>query len=212
MRLVTLKLMGLCVLMYFAQLLLGITDLVSLHKDTAYHGFLYSANWWQYLTSIFAHGSAGHLASNLIGLLIFGLILEGRIGSKRLLWLFLTSGLVVNILSPYPSSLGASGAIFAIMGALVALRPFMIIWLYWMPMPMIIAGAIWAVSNTLGALGGTGGIGYIAHLIGLGIGLLFGLALRRQLGDKRKLLRRGLPKDPHLERALDDWERQYMGR
>src|SRR3989344_8772218 len=74
---------------------------------------------WRLLTAVFAHGSAAHLLSNIFALSLFGLILEGRIGAKRVLWLFLASGIFLNMASPYESSLGASGAIFAIMGALV---------------------------------------------------------------------------------------------
>src|SRR3989338_7352609 len=105
---------------------------------------------WRLLTSIFAHGSVPHLLNNLFALLLFGLILEGRIGAKRTLQLFLFAGVVVNLFSPYPRSLGASGAIFGILGALIALRPGMVVYVSYIPMPMFVAGIILLLQDLFG--------------------------------------------------------------
>ncbi len=160
---------------------------------------------WRLLTSLFAHSGMGHLLSNLFALGLFGLILEGRIGSKKLLWLFLISGVIINLLTPYPRSLGASGAIFAILGALIVLRPLMMVWVSGMPLPMILAGLMWLLQNVFG-LFIPSNIGHIAHLGGLFIGLGMGFYWRKIFGDTIKRRK----KNPLLEKKLDDWEKTWQ--
>jgi len=160
---------------------------------------------WRLLTSLFAHSGMPHLLSNLFALGLFGLILEGRIGSKKLFWLFIISGLIINLLTPYPRSLGASGAIFAILGTLIVLRPLMIVWVSGMPLPMILAGIIWFAQNMFG-LFVPSNIGHIAHLGGLFIGLGTGFYWRKIFGDNIKRKK----KDPHLAKQLDDWEKTWQ--
>src|SRR3989344_260913 len=73
---------------------------------------------WRFFTAIFLHGGVGHLVLNLFALALFGSILENFIGGKRFLLLFFTTGILANLVSVnfYDSSLGASGAIFGILG------------------------------------------------------------------------------------------------
>jgi membrane associated rhomboid family serine protease len=77
------------------------------------------------VTSMFLHGSDGHLWGNMLFLWVFGLVVERRIGLKRLLALYFLTGVFANIASAviYPMFLkttfhgiGASGAISGIMG------------------------------------------------------------------------------------------------
>jgi membrane associated rhomboid family serine protease len=164
---------------------------------------------WRLITSIFAHGSPAHLLNNLFALILFGLVLEGRIGSRKVLWLFLVTGIAVNIISPYPRSLGASGAIYGILGVLIALRPMMVIWLQWMPMPMIVAGVVWLVQDIFGVFYPSN-VANLAHISGLFLGVAAGFYWRRHgYGDKLTLPKPS-KKDPVLERQLDDWEMRYM--
>lgn len=163
---------------------------------------------WRLLTSIFAHANAAHLLGNLFALLLFGLILEGRIGPRKTLFLFLSTGIIVNIFSPYPSSLGASGAIYGILGALIALRPFMTVYVSYFPMPMVLAGVIWLAQDLFGVFFPSG-VANLAHISGMFIGLGYGIYLRPKFGDRISLpkLRK---KDPILEKQLDDFEDRYM--
>lgn len=172
-----------------------------------------SVKWaepWRLVTAIFAHGSPAHLLSNLFALALFGLVLEGRIGPKRMLWLFLLAGVLVNVFSPYARSLGASGAIYAILGALIALRPFMVIYLNFMPMPMIIAGFFWLVQDLFGVFYPSG-TANLAHISGLFMGVAVGMYWRKQFADKTEHIPKS-EKDHVLEHQLDEYERQYMGR
>lgn len=198
MKFIALWLCLACILMFITQGFIG-TDSVILDSNLKF------SEPWRLITSLFAHSGMGHLLSNLFALGLFGLILEGRIGSKKVLWLFLISGLLINLLTPYPKSLGASGAIFAILGALAVLRPLMMVWVSGMPLPMILAGLIWFLQDALG-LFVPSNIGHIAHISGLFMGLGAGFYWRKRFGDKLKRRK----KDPHLEKKLDDWERTWQ--
>ena len=166
---------------------------------------------YRILTSILAHGSLAHLMGNLFSLLLFGLILEGRIGGKRTLMIFILSGIGINLLlpfMPYSRVLGASGAIFALMGVLVSLRPMMTIFLGFVPLPMFIAAIIWVVQDLLGVFYPTN-VANIAHLAGLFMGLMIGLHLRNEkFGDKIKIFEGKNHEDKKLDRELDDYERR----
>lgn len=88
---------------------------------------LYEGEWYRLFTAMFLHFGAQHLANNMILLAAAGGILEKAVGGLRYLIIYLGGGLVGNLLSlyimvrtgDYAVSAGASGAVFAIIGALV---------------------------------------------------------------------------------------------
>ena len=177
------KLAGICILVYFIQMMFaGFTDM-----------FLLSAElWmqiWRFVTSIFLHADGVHLLYNMFALILFGGILEKLIGSKRLLIVFFSTGILANIISVnfYSSSLGASGAVFGLIGALVVVRPGLMVWAFSMPMPIILAGALWMMGDLIGIFMPSN-VANIAHLAGMGFGLVFGGFYRRlKLGKIRSL-------------------------
>jgi membrane associated rhomboid family serine protease len=80
--------------------------------------------WWQPLTSMFTHVEVFHIGFNMLALWILGPQLEMVLGRGRFIALYLMSGLVgsasVYLLSPeFTPTLGASGAIFGLMAALL---------------------------------------------------------------------------------------------
>jgi len=167
---------------------------------------------WQFVTSIFLHGSLLHLMFNLFALVFFGLVIEGIIGSKRFLFLFFASGIFANIISFnfYPASLGASGAILGLIGCLAALKPWMIIWTFNMPMPMFLAAIIWIAASILGVFGlGDSGTGYIAHLSGIMFGIIYGLILRLNVAQKKRSLSYS-SKIVIPESYMRGWENYYL--
>lgn len=168
---------------------------------------------WRFLTSIFLHGSLIHLIYNLFALAFFGTILEKIIGSIRFLLIFLITGILANLISInfYSSSLGASGAIFGIIGALILLRPMLIIWAFGMPMPIFIAGILWGFGDLIGAYGFIIGspidnTGNIAHLSGLIFGLLFGLLFRERFTVRKT---RNFPIKIN-EKLMRNWEERHL--
>jgi len=139
------------------------------------------------ITAIFLHSGIPHLFYNIFGLALFGSILEHIIGSKKFLILFFASGLIASLISIpfYASVLGASGAIFGILGMLGILRPRLTVWLYSMPMPMILALFVWGAGDVLGIFAPTG-TANIAHLGGLAAGVVVGLVYRTQFMEKKE--------------------------
>lgn len=82
--------------------------------------------WWQILTSAFSHLELMHLAMNMISLWFLGPPLEAALGRARFLAVYLTSALAGSTLvmwlsEPQGQTLGASGAIFGLLGALLVL-------------------------------------------------------------------------------------------
>lgn len=150
---------------------------------------------WMLVTSTFLHGSFGHLFFNMFALGLFGLLLESIVGSKKFVLVYFGTGIVASIGAAifYPASLGASGAIYGILGTLTVLRPRMAVWVFGIPMPMYVAAIFWAFLDLVGFFAPSG-IANAAHLFGLGAGIAAGLILR----GKFRLPRRS--SDPLSER------------
>ncbi len=79
---------------------------------------------WRLFTSMFLHGDTIHLISNIIGLVLFGTFIENIVSRKAYLIIYFLSGVLGNIMTlfllpPYIISLGASGAIYGLIGASV---------------------------------------------------------------------------------------------
>lgn len=80
--------------------------------------------WWQIITSAFTHSDAMHIGFNMLALWFLGPQLEGVFGRARFLGLYFVSALMgsafVMLLSdPWVTTLGASGAVFGLMGAIL---------------------------------------------------------------------------------------------
>jgi membrane associated rhomboid family serine protease len=77
--------------------------------------------YWRLITAAFLHYGPLHLLLNMLALYWFGTLLERRIGSGKYLLLYVVSGLAGSagalIASPLKPTVGASGAIFGILGA-----------------------------------------------------------------------------------------------
>ena len=82
--------------------------------------------YWQLLTNVFTHVEIWHIGFNMLALWVLGPQLELAVGRMRFLALYLLSGLCGSLfvywLAPeYLLTVGASGAIFGLMGALLVL-------------------------------------------------------------------------------------------
>lgn len=81
---------------------------------------------WRMLTAIFLHGGIFHLLMNAYALWIFGPVFEREVGRVKFLMVFMTTGVFASAASyafasvPTQVSVGASGAIFGVVGAFVA--------------------------------------------------------------------------------------------
>jgi membrane associated rhomboid family serine protease len=142
---------------------------------------------WMFITSIFRHVDLSHLFFNMFALFFFGIYLERMIGGRAFLTLFFLSGIIGNVSylltanDPFIPAIGASGAVYGIIGALAALVPFMMIFIYGIiPVPMIIAAAIWVIIDLVG-LSVPSGVANAAHLGGIVVGVSFGIYVRIRL-------------------------------
>jgi len=183
----------------------GFTDLFILNQKA-----ITNFEVWRYLTSIFLHGSITHLAFNLFALFFFGLVLEKTIGTYRFIITFLATGIIANIISVnfYSSSLGASGAVYGVIGAVAILRPMMMVFSFGAIIPMFIAAIIYVAADVLRAYGAFGptNVGSIAHLSGIGIGFLIGIYYRR----KFKQPRNQKVEIKFDENSMKNWEDNFM--
>ena len=202
MKWYTLWLAVVCVVVFLLQLIFpGITEDFLLRSSDVI------ARPWILITSVFLHGSISHLVFNMFALIVFGLLLEGEIGSRRFLIIFFLTGIVASIVSSifYNASLGASGAIFGVIGTLAILRPMMTVWAFGVPMPMIIAATAWGFIDILSIPADTG-IANLAHIAGLFSGIFIGFLIRPKHITKEKREKILAKKD--IEKWEDEWMRK----
>ncbi|MFL6062875.1 MAG: rhomboid family intramembrane serine protease [Marmoricola sp.] len=138
---------------------------------TLYDGVA-SGAWWQVITSAFTHVTPLHIASNMLALYFIGPALESVLGRARFLTLYLVSGIagsagVMLFANEHQATLGASGAVFGLLGAL-AVVTFKIggDWrnvLIWIALNLVLTFTLSNISWQ-GHLGGLAG----GTLIGLG--------------------------------------------
>ena len=148
--------------------------------------------WWVTIfTSMFLHGSFLHLAGNMLFLWIFGNNIEDSMGRVRFVVFYLLGGLAalgLQIVTDPDSAIptvGASGAIAAVLGAYALLYPrarvvtviFIIIFFTVVQLPALVVLGFWFVLQLLPAFSepmgeGGGGIAYFAHIGGFVFGLL----------------------------------------
>ena len=150
---------------------------------------------WTPITSIFLHADLVHLLSNILVLLFFGMAVESEMGDKKYLAIFFLAGITGAMLAGmfYPAatvSIGASGAIFGLVGAGMLVQPAsMSVFPYLMPIPLAIVGLLYIMYNAMGVIQDpTGQISYIAHFGGLIIGLAFGVHARGILSSIKILI------------------------
>lgn len=117
---VTYSIIALCVVIYLAQLFTG--GLVT--NALVYAPILTEFQPWRMLTSLFIHSPSSylHIIFNMFSLFVIGPSLEIALGRWRYLSLYLLSGLggsvaVLLLTDPRGGVLGASGAIFGLLGA-----------------------------------------------------------------------------------------------
>lgn len=146
---------------------------------------------WGFVTSIFLHGSWLHLLFNSFALMMFGPFLERAIGSRRFLKLFFAAGIAGSVsyyavfllgIGTGSPALGASGAIYGILGALAILAPNMMVLIMFVPMQMRYAAIVWVIIEFFGTLTPGTGIASAAHLGGLFLGFAYAkfVLLKRQ--------------------------------
>ncbi len=136
------------------------------------------------ITSGFLHVNWMHLIFNMLSLYFFSDALEGFIGSTYYLIIYMSGLIGGNLLSILIhkhhsgySSVGASGAIFAIIFSAIALFPGMSIGLFFIPIPGWLFGLAFVLFSIYGIHSPKGNIGYDAHLGGGLTGMLVAILM-----------------------------------
>lgn len=151
---------------------------------------------WTFITSMFMHTNISHLLGNMIFLFILGGIVENVIGIKRYLLIYFSAGIFGGMIMVYMAStgfisdnvpvLGASGAIFGILAAAAILRPMHIIYIDFIPLPLIVVGLLYIGLQVYYILiGGEAGVANGAHLGGAIVGIIAAIYLRKKVKKKR---------------------------
>jgi len=152
------------------------------------------------LTSMFMHGSILHLAGNMLFLWIFGNNVEDSMGRVKFIAFYLLGGIAAlalqTVVGPNASvpTVGASGAIAAVLGGYILLYPrarvvtviFLVIFFTVLELPALLVLGLWFVqqavfgaTNLTDPTGGGGGVAYFAHIGGFLFGLLVIRAIAR---------------------------------
>jgi membrane associated rhomboid family serine protease len=122
---VTKALVAINVLVYFLQATNGGT-FAKPEGEVFQRGYLRvyevaDGEWWRLVTNAFLHGSPIHLLFNMVMLWWFGRLLEGLLGTGRYLAIYFISVLAGSagalLLAPTAATIGASGAVFGVLGA-----------------------------------------------------------------------------------------------
>ncbi|MFJ3667924.1 rhomboid family intramembrane serine protease [Streptomyces sp. NPDC090106] len=193
-HLVTKVIIGICFAMFLAQQAIGdaFTDRLDLIGQ-AYVPALGSVEgvaegqWYRLLTSVFLHLDYFHILSNMLSLWFVGRYVEEAFGRIRYTALFVLSGLAGSALSymvdaPNQPSLGASGAILGVFGALAVL-----IRRQRYDMRPVIAMLVIMLIVTFG----WSNVSWTAHVGGLVGGALIGVAMVHAPRERRALVQYG---------------------
>lgn len=213
---VTWVIVGLCVLIFLLQLLLDQFPSSRFEGATQGDIFLYSFSaiparvlnisapslswiavpgWLTLVTSLFLHGDIWHIFFNMWTLLVFGDNIEHALGRTGYAIFYIAGGIVatlahvifsLNGTSLATPTLGASGAIAAVMGIYMVLYPKSQVYVLalWIPiaMPSVVFMGIWFALQILGVLNSSSGIAWWAHIGGFLFGVLVGLFVKRFSG------------------------------
>jgi membrane associated rhomboid family serine protease len=205
--LITIALIGVCVIFFIGQFSLGdeayrVVGGLGMTPAALLKGYrlpielsLVSAEV-TVLTSMFLHGGWGHLIGNMLYLWIFGNNVEDAMGHVRFLFFYLLCGVIAGLIHAFddPTStlpvVGASGAISGLLGAYFVLFPkarvlvLIPLGFFWttVRVPAIAAIGVWIAFQVISGLladTATSGVAWWAHIGGFVAGMLLVFVFHR---------------------------------
>jgi membrane associated rhomboid family serine protease len=195
---------GLCfgeVIGMWTLIVLGITCVISMlafnNKQMMTRGMMIPlevnkrGEYYRFISYGFLHADGMHLLFNMITLYFFGQYIESALGDiigDFGFIIFYLGGLVVSILPSYAmhkndsayASLGASGAVSAVLFAFILMNPWATIGVFFIPMPAIVFAVLYTAYSIWMDKKGGDNINHSAHLWGAGYGIAFMLIMRPQ--------------------------------
>jgi len=151
------------------------------------------ATWFTALSSMFLHGGLLHLGGNMLFLWVFGTNVEDAMGRVKFVFFYVLGGFAAMALqiavdpSTTVPSVGASGAVAAVLGGYLLLYPrarvltliFLVVFFTFIEIPAMWFLLIWfgeqllfGYFNQVDPTGGGGGVAYFAHIGGFLFGVL----------------------------------------
>lgn len=156
---------------------------------------------WTFFTSMFMHGGVFHLFANMISLFFVGGLIQKLIGAKRYFYFYMVSGIFASLLYVFAAlvfrsqldtyAVGASGAIFGLLGLLMIIVPNLkVLVMFIIPVKMKYAAPGMLIMLWFISLAGNVPIGNMAHLGGFLIGIVYGLYLKNKYKNKTRMISR----------------------
>lgn len=142
-----------------------------------------ASSWEPFFVSMFVHGNLIHLVFNTASLIAYGFFLERIIGPVRFLIIFALAGIAGHLAHgaarPDTPIVGASGAIFGLMGVLVVLQPRAEAEFFGVPMSLLFFASLYtAFVPFLAHLTNVLPIAHEAHLGGMFLGIASAFLIR----------------------------------
>jgi membrane associated rhomboid family serine protease len=152
--------------------------------------------YYRFITCGLIHADYMHLIFNMVTLYFFGTIMEmhyqGELGLQK--WYYLALYIGALIISNIPTyikhrndeeyrSLGASGAVSAVLFAFILLSPWQQIYVIVFPVPAIIYGVLFLIYSVYMSRRGGDHVNHDAHFYGALFGILFTIAVRPDVID-----------------------------
>jgi len=171
------------------------------------------STWVTLFTSMFMHGSILHLAGNMLFLWIFGNNVEDAMGAVKYLGCYILGGLAALLLQVVTDpgaqvpTIGASGAVAAVLGGYISLFPrgrvltliFIVFFITVIELPAVVMLGLWFIQQLAfgfyglnDPVGGGGGVAYFAHIGGF----VFGLLTVKLLADSERVEAAKHPQPP----------------
>ena len=162
-----------------------ILNFLGLHPISPFWLFNDPSFWdqpWTIVTNLFVHAGFFHLFANMMTLFFFGSYLLRLVGETKFLLAYFVGGILGNVMfillgPPFTIAVGASGAVFALGGALAVMRPKLKVIIFPIPIPL----DLWiAVIGGFLVISFLPYIAWQAHLGGLVAGLIAGYFFRKK--------------------------------
>ena len=146
------------------------------------------------ITHMFLHANFSHLLFNMLGIFIFGSLLERAIRDYQYYLLYFGSGLIAGIVGSfiYSAALGASAGVMALVGACAFIYPRVLIYLFGVfPMQLRTLAFIYFIYDLIGSFG-LSNVASEAHIIGMFSGIGFAYLITKTSIFKSRSSKRGL--------------------
>ena len=165
----------------------GNAEFMAGHGAVYFPYMLEQGTWYTLITAMFLHFDIEHLANNMVMLLAVGRYIEKNMGTVRFIVLYFLAGLAGNVLSlmgeivsgDFAVSAGASGSVFGLVGALLA----MTIKNRGSIEGLGIKQVLLMIALSLFSGFTSAGVNNVAHVGGLVTGLIIGLVLAKTDGN-----------------------------